>query len=245
MTEFSENECIIQAEGVVKKFGFKTVLRSVDLSLKRGDFLSLFGPNGAGKTTLIQILCSMIPPTSGEVLIAGFDTRHDKESLRKIIGVISHNTFLYDNLSAVENLGFYGRMHDVPRLYRRIEELIDLVGLKEYANDQVRIYSRGMQQRLAVARAMIHDPLILFLDEPFTGLDQHGAEDFKKILMGFHNAGKTIIMTSHDLIRGLELCNQAAVLKSGTLVYREGISEQMRKDFRKTYFQITGEKGLS
>jgi len=245
MTEFPEHEYIIQTEGLTKKYGFKTVLRNIDLSLKRGDFLSLFGPNGAGKTTLIQTLCSLTTPTSGKVFIAGFHVRHDRESLRKVIGVISHNTFLYNNLSAFENLKFYGRMYDVPRLHQKIQEITELVGLREYINDHVCTYSRGMQQRLSVARAMIHDPLILFLDEPFTGLDQHGAEDFKKILMGCHNEGKTIIMTSHDLILGLELCSQAAILRSGTLVYREEMSKRVQKDFRRTYFQLTGEKGLS
>ncbi|MDY7033899.1 MAG: heme ABC exporter ATP-binding protein CcmA, partial [Thermodesulfobacteriota bacterium] len=220
MTEFPEHEYIIRTEGLTKRFGFKTVLRNIDLSLKSGEFLSLFGPNGAGKTTLIQTLCSLTIPTSGKVFIAGFHVRHDRESLRKVIGVISHNTFLYDNLSAFENLKFYGKMYDVPRLHQKIQELTELVGLREYISDQVHTYSRGMQQRLSVARAMIHDPIILFLDEPFTGLDQHGAEDFKKVLKRCHNEGKTIIMTSHDLTQGLELCSQAAILKSGTLVYR-------------------------
>ena len=240
----SKDNYIIEARGLVKKFGFKTVLRKIDLSLKKGDFLALFGPNGAGKTTLIQVLCSLMLPTSGNVWIAGFDAGYDREALHKVIGVISHNTFLYNNLSAYENLKFYGRMYKVKNLRERIEEVMGLVGLRGYMNDHVQTFSRGMQQRLSVARAIIHDPLIFFLDEPFTGLDQHGVEDFKQILKKFRDQGKTIVMTSHDLDRGLELCTQAAILKSGNLVYKEDISKIIQDDFKEVYFKLTGEQAL-
>ncbi|MFA4910986.1 MAG: heme ABC exporter ATP-binding protein CcmA [Desulfobacteria bacterium] len=236
----SKDNYIIEAKGLVKKFGFKTVLRKIDLSLKKGDFLTLFGPNGAGKTTLIQILCSLMQPTSGRVFIAGFDTRYDREALHKVIGVISHNTFLYNNLSAYENLKFYGKMYQVMNLKERIEEVIELVGLRGYMDDHVQTFSRGMQQRLSVARAIIHNPLIFFLDEPFTGLDQHGVEDFKQLLRKFRDQGKTIVMASHDLDRGLELCTQAAILKSGTLVYKENVSKIIQDDFKEIYFNCIG-----
>ncbi|MBI4620133.1 MAG: heme ABC exporter ATP-binding protein CcmA [Desulfobacterales bacterium] len=239
-----EDNYIIKASGLVKKFGFKTVLRKIDLSLKKGDFLALFGPNGAGKTTLIQILCSLMRPTSGNVWIAGFDAEYDREALHKVIGVVSHNTFLYNNLSAYENLKFYGIMYRVMNLRERIEEVMGLVGLRGYMNDHVQTFSRGMQQRLSVARAIIHDPLIFFLDEPFTGLDQHGVEDFKQILKKFRDQGKTIVMTSHDLDRGLELCTQAAILKSGNLVYKEDVSKITQDDFKEIYFKLTGEQTL-
>lgn len=242
MNVFHEHDYIIEVKELVKRFGFKTILRKVDLFLKKGDFLSLFGPNGAGKTTLIQIFCSLMLPTSGRVSVAGFDTRYDKEALCKAIGVISHNTFLYNNLSAFENLKFYGMMYDVPRLKYRAEELLDMVGLSDHINDPVQIFSRGMQQRLSLARAIIHDPIVLFLDEPYTGLDQCGAEDLKQLLKRFQNKGKTMIMTSHNLDRGLELCNQAAILNSGTLVYREEMSKTMKDGFKQTYLELTGVK---
>jgi heme exporter protein A len=238
-------EPIIEVKELVKKFGFKTVLRKVDLSLEKGDFLALFGHNGAGKTTLIRILCSLMRPTSGEIRIAGLDPHEDREALCKTIGIISHRTFLYQNLSAFENLKFYGRMYDVPDLQERNEALLDLVGLTKYRNDPVNTFSRGMQQRLSVARAIIHDPHILFLDEPYTGLDQHGAEDLKKLLKNFRNQGKTILMTSHNIDRGLELCNQSAILKSGRLVFKEEISRIMKDDFKQLYFNLTGENALS
>lgn len=240
-----QHDAIIEVKGLVKKFGFRTVLRKVDLSLQKGDFLALFGHNGAGKTTLIRILCSLMKPTSGEIRIAGLDPHHDREALCKAIGVISHRTFLYQNLSAFENLRFYGRMYDVMDLKDRIESLLDLVGLVKYRNDPVNTFSRGMQQRLAVARAIINDPRILFLDEPYTGLDQHGAEDLKKLLMGFRDQGKTVLMTSHDLDRGLELCNQSAILKAGRLVFKEEVSNVVKDDFKQLYLNLTGADALS
>jgi heme exporter protein A len=238
-------EQIIEVKGLVKKFGFKTVLRKVDLSLEKGDFLALFGHNGAGKTTLIRILCSLMRPTSGEIRIAGLDPLDEREALCKTIGVISHRTFLYENLSAFENLRFYGKMYDVRNLMDRIEALLELVGLSEYRNDPVNTFSRGMQQRLSVARAIIHDPQILFLDEPYTGLDQHGAEDLKKLLKKFRSQGKTILMTSHNIDRGLELCNQSAILKSGRLVYKEEMTSNLKGNFKQIYFNLTGENALS
>ena len=241
----SQVEHIIEVKGLVKKFGFKTVLRKVDLSLEKGDFLALFGHNGAGKTTLIRILCSLMRPTSGELLIAGLDPLHERETLCKSIGVISHRTFLYKNLSAFENLKFYGRMYDVPDLKDRIETLLELVGLSKYRDEPVQTFSRGMQQRLSVARAIIHDPQILFLDEPYTGLDQHGDEDLKKLLKRFRNQGKKILMTSHNIDRGLELCTQSAILKSGRLVFKEEMTSILKDDFKQLYFNLTGKNALS
>ena len=241
----SEGEYIIEAKGLVKKFGYRTVLRKIDLSLKKGHFLALFGHNGAGKTTLIRILCSLMRPTSGEVRVAGLDPLHEREALCRTIGVISHQSFLYKNLSAIENLRFYGRMYDVPDLKNRIDSLLEQVGLMEYQDDPVQTFSRGMQQRLSVARAIIHDPLILFLDEPYTGLDQHGAEDLRNLLLKFKNQDKTILMTSHDIDRGLELCDQSAILKSGRLVFKEKMTTLLKDDFKQIYFNLTGERALS
>lgn len=242
MSERKKQDYIIDVKGLVKKIGVKTVLRNLDLSLKEGDFLALFGPNGAGKTTLIKILCSLMIPTSGKVIVGGLDARSQCVALHKVIGVISHNTFLYENLSAVENLSFYGRMYDVPNLKEKIEAYMELVGLSQYRNVQIHTFSRGMKQRLSVARAIIHDPSILFLDEPYTGLDQQGADDLKHLLMQFQEQGKTIILTSHNLSRGLELCTQAAVLKSGTLIFKEASINIMKDDFKQTYLKLTGEK---
>jgi heme ABC exporter ATP-binding subunit CcmA len=229
----------IEVRALTKRFGYKKVLKEVDLSLKRGESLALFGPNGAGKTTLIRILSSLVRPTSGEALVAGYDARNEGQDLRRIIGVISHNTFLYDNLTAFENLKFYGRMYDVKGLKERIEEVLELVELKERMHERVLTFSRGMQQRLSVARMILHEPAILLLDEPYAGLDQNGIETLKGLLGGFREGGKTTIMTSHDLERGLEMCSRVAILHSGVIVYNEEISSIVRGDFRDIYSNYT------
>ncbi len=234
----------IEAKGLVKKFGHKTALRSVDISLKEGDSLALFGPNGAGKSTLIQVLCSLLLPTSGSVRIAGYEAPRDREALHQIIGLIGHQTFLYPDLTANENLKFYGAMYGVARLKDRIPEVLDLVGLSAYRNDVVQSFSRGMQQRLSIGRAIIHDPMILFLDEPFTGLDQQGSEDFLKLILQFRDQGKTVIMASHQLHLGLELCDRAAILKSGKIVYLQDVAHISENDFKQIYSRKVGENAL-
>ena len=238
------SEHYIAARGLNKKFGYKTALRNVDIFLKEGDSLALFGPNGAGKSTLIQVLCSLLQPTSGSVRIAGYEARRDREALHQIIGLIAHQTFLYPYLTAYENLKFYGAMYGVARLNDRITEVLDLVGLGDYRNDAVQNFSRGMQQRLSIGRAIIHDPMILFLDEPFTGLDQQGSEDFLKLILQFRDQGKTVIMASHHLQLGLELCERAAILKSGKIVYLQNVAHISKYDFKQIYSRQVGENAL-
>ena len=237
-------EPYIEARGLVKKFGNKTALRDVDIILTKGDSLALFGPNGAGKSTLIQVLCSLMLPTSGSVRIAGYDARRDREELRQIVGLIGHQTFLYPHLTAYENLKFYGTMYGVARLNTRISEVLDLVGLSDCRDDTVQNFSRGMQQRLSIGRAIIHDPIIMFLDEPFTGLDQQGREDFRKLILHFRNQGKTVIMASHHLHLGLELCDRAAILKSGKIVYLQDVTRISKNGFKQIYSQHVGENAL-
>jgi heme exporter protein A len=238
------SEHYIEARGLTKKFGYKTALRDVDIYLKEGDSLALFGPNGAGKSTMIQVLGSLMQPTSGSVRIAGYETRRDRQALRQIIGLIGHQTFLYPQLTAYENLKFYGAMYDVSRVNDRISEVLDIVALSDYRNDTVENFSRGMQQRLSIGRAIIHDPRIMFLDEPFTGLDQQSREDFIKLILQFRDQGKTVIMASHHLHLGLELCNQAAILKSGKIVYQREVARIPESDFQQIYEQQIGEKIL-
>jgi len=236
-----DSEHYIEARGLNKKFGYKTALRNVDIFLKEGDSLALFGPNGAGKSTLIQVLCSLLQPTSGSVRIAGYEARRDREALHQIIGLIGHQTFLYPHLTAYENLKFYGAMYGVARINVRIAEVLDRVGLGDYRNDTVQNFSRGMQQRLSIGRAIMHDPMIMFLDEPFTGLDQQGSEDFIKLILQFRDQGKTVIMASHQLQLGLELCDRAAILKSGRIVYLQDVAHISQNDFKQIYSQQVGE----
>ena len=239
-----EEDYVIAVRGLTKRFGYKKALNQVNLGVKKGEFLALFGPNGAGKTTLIRILSSLMRPTSGDVSVAGYDSRSEGEDLRRIIGVISHNTFLYDNLTASENLKFFGRMYDVQDLKERIEEVLEMVGLRDRINDRVQTFSRGMQQRLSVARAILHQPDILLLDEPFVGLDQNGLEALKGILEGFREGRKTAVMTSHNLERGLEMSSRVAILHSGVIVYDEDISSIVRDEFQTIYSGYTEAEGI-
>jgi heme exporter protein A len=241
MPPYMNSQHYIEARGLNKKFGPKSALRNVDLFLEKGDSLALFGPNGAGKSTLLQVLCSLLQPTSGIVRIDGYDTRRDREALHKIIGLIGHQTFLYPYLTACENLKFYGAMYGVARLNARITEVLNLVGLNDHRNERVQNFSRGMQQRLSIGRAIIHDPKIMFLDEPFTGLDQQGSEDFIKLIWQFRDQGKTVIMASHHLHLGLELCDRVAILKSGRIVYLQDTARISKHDFQRIYSQQINE----
>ena len=166
---------MVRLGGVIKRFGAMTALRGIDLELQRGHCLGIFGPNGAGKTTLLRILATLVRPSAGTVCIAGYDAVKEAEKVRPLLGVLSHRTFLYSHLTASENLRFYGRMFGIQKLSERIAEVLQVVDLEAHAHQLVRTYSRGMQQRLAIARTILHYPKLLLLDEPYTGLDQHAA----------------------------------------------------------------------
>jgi heme exporter protein A len=234
-----ENACAIKISNLVKQFGNVTALDGIDLELKEGEFLTIFGPNGAGKTTLIRILASLCRPTFGSAKVLGSDVTEDRTEIRRKIGVISHQTFLYDNLTALENLTFYARMYDLKSPKSSIEQALNEVGLFGRRHDLAGTFSRGMQQRLSIARAILHDPKILLLDEPYTGLDQHAAQRLKEILLA-HRSGRAIVLTTHNLARGLEMCDRAAIQVNGKIVYQKNIREIDSGSFEETYFQHVG-----
>ncbi len=214
---------MIQVQKLVKRFGPLTVLRELDLEISEGDFVALLGPNGAGKTTLLRILASLSRPSSGFVQVAGCQLPVDGPLLRAQLGVVSHQPLLYGDLTAGENLTFFSRLYSVPR--ERIDEVIDLVGLSRRKNDLVRTYSRGMQQRLAIGRAILHDPRLLLLDEPHTGLDQDAGEILDRILREIALEGRTVVMTSHDLVRSAGLANRVALLTKGKITRSESTKD--------------------
>jgi len=233
---------MIRVRELRKKFGHTVALNGIDFSLASGEFLTIFGPNGAGKSTLLRCLATLATPTSGNVSIDGVDLSGEAiDFIRAKIGMVSHNPFLYENLTAYENLRFYSRMYDIKRPRERIEELLNYVGLYSRRDDTVRTYSRGMLQRLSIARAILHDPVLVFLDEPYTGLDQHAAGMLSGFLRSLHDSKRTVVMITHNLDEGLAMCDKVAVQVKGRFVYFEGAGKVSVKNFSKTYFDLVGD----
>ncbi len=179
--------------------------------------MALLGPNGAGKTTFLRILSSLSKPNYGSITICGFQLPSQSAAVRLRLGVVSHQPLLYGDLSAEENLKFYSRLYGLDSPANRIQEILELVGLEKRMNDLVRTYSRGMQQRLAIGRAIIHDPEVLLLDEPHTGLDQDASNILDRILQQVAMRGRTVVLTSHDLARVSNLASRFDVLSRGKI----------------------------
>ncbi len=206
---------MIQVKSLVKRFGPLTVLKELDFEVRSGEFVALLGPNGAGKTTLLRILSSLSKPNSGLVQVASYRLPEGAVAVRAQLGVVSHQTLLYGDLTAEENLSFFARLYGVEG--SRIGDVLDLVGLSRRKSDLVRVFSRGMQQRLAIGRAILHNPRILLLDEPHTGLDQEAGEILDNLLREIALEGRTVVMTSHDLIRAAELSSRMDILSKGKI----------------------------
>lgn len=215
---------MIKVRKLVKRFGLKTVLRGLDFDVEQGEFVALLGPNGAGKTTFLRILASLSRPSLGGVNIAGYSLPDQAAAVRRRLGVVSHLPLLYGDLTAEENLRFYGRMYGIKDLNERVKEVLELVGLTARRRDLVRTFSRGMQQRLAIGRAVLHDPDVMLFDEPHTGLDQDASAMLDTVLREVAARGRTVVMTSHDLARTADLASRFDVISRGV------ISASVRRD---------------
>lgn len=231
---------MLRAEQITKRIGARTILQGIDLQVGAGELAMIFGPNGAGKSTLMKILALLSKPTDGKLSIAGLDTGREGSHLRRCIGLISHQTLLYENLTAYENLHYYASMYQVDRITERIQQLIQQVGLEFHLNDPIRTFSRGMQQRLAIARALIHDPDILYLDEPYTGLDQQAVHIFHSVLKQLKGQGKTIVMITHDFHQGLSLADRIVFMKRGKVVLDEMAKDLTEQQIKAKYLDLTG-----
>jgi heme exporter protein A len=219
---------MIEVRRLVKRFGPKTVLRKLDFQVETGEFVALLGPNGAGKTTFLRILASLSRPSLGEVRVAGYALPGEAAAVRRRLGVVSHLPLLYGDLTAEENLRFYGRMYAVERLEARITEILEQIGLAGRRRDLVRTFSRGMQQRLAIGRAVLHDPEVMLFDEPHTGLDQDACIMLDSVLRQVAASGRTVVMTSHDLARASDLASRFDVLSRGSIqasIRREDLAQ--------------------
>jgi heme exporter protein A len=235
----------IRVRGLTKAFGHQVALRGVDLALAEGEFLTLFGPNGAGKTTLIRIIASLARPTAGTVQVRGQDMAKAATLVRQHIGLIAHDPLLYGDLTADENLRFFARMYDLPDAAARIDAVLGQVGLGARRRDPVRTFSRGMVQRLAIARAILHDPAVMLLDEPYTGLDLQAADMLREVLQDLAASRRTVILTTHNLEQGLEMCDRAAILNRGKIVWegaRAGLNLARMKEI---YRQATSRSSTS
>lgn len=227
----------IETKKLTKVFGDRKALDKVSIEVPEGAFLSIFGPNGAGKTTLVRTLATLSRATSGTALVAGFDAKEEPDKVREHIGLISHNPMLYPDLTAMENLMFTAQLYGVVNAEERVRELLRAVELDHRRFDVVRAFSRGMTQRLSIARALMNDPDVVFLDEPYAGLDPHAVEIFDGLIEQLRD-GRTFIMVSHDLQKGFDVCTHALVLARGRVVSyapKEDIDfEQFRQLYRET-----------
>jgi heme exporter protein A len=212
---------VVEARGLEKWYGPLPAVRGVSFALAEGEFLTVFGPNGAGKSTLLRMLCGAVRPTRGAVAIEGVDVAGGEVAWRARIGLLSHQTFLYGGLTAAENLDFFARLYGLDRRRERVEEALAEVGLRERRDDRVRGFSRGMQQRLALARTLLHDPAAVFLDEPYTGLDPHAAAMLRRVLERLRDGRRTVVLVTHNLSQGLELADRVAVQVGGRWVSDE------------------------
>lgn len=232
----------IEVKGLTKSFGSFPALRGIDLEAEHGESLVILGPNGAGKTTLIKVLATIVKPSSGEMIIDGLHYKKNAEELRRRIGVVTHQPFLYSNLTAHENLEFYCRMYDVPDFRERIEEVASLVGMTSRLYDRVGTLSRGMQQRLSIARALLHKPAIMLLDEPETGLDQQALFMLWTVVRGQGAEKRTVVLTTHNLERGLELSDRLVILCRGKITYQQSSAALDLAGLKQAYQESTRAK---
>ena len=232
----------VEAHGLIKQFGSRRALDNLELAVPRGAFLSIFGPNGAGKTTLLRALALLSRPTRGSLRMLGVNALEEPERLRPRIGLISHRSMLYGDLSAQENLEFFSSLYEGKPNHARIDELLRLVELDHRRNDAVRTYSRGMQQRLSIARSLVSDPDLVLLDEPYSGLDPH-AVDLTDELLGRvreQNPQRTFIMVSHDLDKGFAWMTHALIMARGQAVFAGEKAGIDRDAFRELYLATVG-----
>jgi heme exporter protein A len=231
---------VIEARGITKLFGDRYALRGIDLTVNRGEHVVIFGPNGAGKTTLLKVLSTLVKPTAGSVWLDGVDIRDKPVQIRRRISLVGHQTFLYDDLTVYENLKFYGRMYGIPDLEAKILEVISVVQLEPRLHDRVGTLSHGMQQRASMARAVLHNPSILFLDEPEIGLDPHASAIVRDILGDDTSGSRTAVMATHNLERGLELGDRFVILDRGKTVYQASRDELAEVNLQQIYDRYTG-----
>lgn len=231
---FSPGKILLTASQLTKRFGPVAAVKAVDFQIDRGDFVSIFGPNGAGKTTLLQLLANLSSPTEGAIRWFSSRTGNDRCS----IGYVSHQSLLYSELSGLENLLFFSHLYQVAVPQQRAGALLEQMGLQKAGHRLVKHYSSGMKQRLTLARALIHEPELLLLDEPYAGLDQHGSRLLTTVLNGYIRENRTVLLVTHNLLEGLALSSRVLIMNHGEVVYQAGRADMEFTDFEKMYFGL-------
>jgi ABC-2 type transport system ATP-binding protein len=220
---------IIETFGLSRNFGKTTAVEDVTLSVKAGEVLGFLGPNGAGKTTTIRMLAGMIAPTKGHAIVAGHRTDRDVEQLHEIVGMLTQTPGLYDRLSARRNLEYFAGFYPSIESQSQVEKYLKLMGLRERQDNKVGTFSKGMKQRLALARALVHEPKVLFLDEPTAGLDPEAAGEVRQLIRTLREEGRTIFLSTHNLNEAEMLCSRIAVIHTRLLAL--DTPEQLRRRF--------------
>ena len=239
MAEQASTHLALEVRDLSRTFGVRKALDGVSFELPEGAFLSIFGPNGAGKTTMLKVLSTLTGASKGTAKVLGLDVVQDAVELRNRIGFISHNPLLYPDLTAEENLEFFADLYCIDNPQARIHELLTAVELDHRRLDPVSSFSRGMIQRLSIARSLLHEPDLIFLDEPYSGLDPH-AMDILDSLIAQVRDQHTFVMISHDLTKGLELCSHALILAKGKVVLFAEKADIDPDVFAATYRQTVG-----
>jgi heme exporter protein A len=223
-----------------KRYGGKPALRGLNLNVEPGQLCVILGPNGAGKSTLLRLICTLSRPSSGDAVIGGHSVLDNPVEVRKLVGVALHETLLYEDLTAAENLTFYSHLLGVPSEESVIDEMLSRFGLLHRRNDRVGTFSRGMKQRLSIARAMLGSPKVLLLDEPFSGLDIKARGQVSSLLTQAIADGATVLLTAHDPELGYDLGHRLLVLVDGALVYDKEKTAVSRGDFVEEYKKMVG-----
>jgi ABC-type multidrug transport system ATPase subunit len=214
----SDRPAAVRTSGLCLRLDDRAILKDINLNVPTGQTVALLGANGAGKSTLLKVLATFMPPSSGTLELFGSTVGANSSSIRSQIGIISHQPMLYRDLSAMENLIFFGRLYDIANPRARGEEMLSLVGLSNRADDAVKTLSRGMIQRVSIARALMHDPSLLLADEPFDGLDVPSTNALEAFLGRLQDQGKTVVIANHDIAQSLRLADTVFVLHRGCRV---------------------------
>ncbi|MDA0768910.1 MAG: hypothetical protein BZY79_02065 [SAR202 cluster bacterium Casp-Chloro-G4] len=230
----------IKVNGLRKAYGRTQVLRGLDLEVPWGKVMTILGPNGSGKTTLIKTLAALIRPDDGTIQVAGADIRRRGNRARRIIGLVTHDALLYDELTGYENLKFYARMFRLESVERHIESVADRMGMTARLHQRVGTLSHGMKKRFSIARALLHDPLILIMDEPESGLDQDALALLEDVILDKTDPYRTVLMTTHNLDRGIALSDRMAIISRGVISYEGAADSVSAEDLKKRYFEYAG-----